>query len=258
VLMDPARGIVGIVTLGHQLAYFDILPLYVVLLSLLPVLMWLARLHAVAALSASLALYVAAQMLGLKLPSYPGEGSWFFNPLAWQLLFTIGFTAGVMAQHDMPIRFHRAVFAAACAYLVFALAWVRLRFALEPDALPLPRFLWEPDKQNLSLPRLLHVLALAYVIAHLPLSRRMRDLPPEHPIVLLGRHALPVFCLGSLLSALGQILRFRLGASLAFDIAFIGAGIAAQLALAWVLEWHARSSRPATARAPAGALAQPS
>src|SRR5690606_15641894 len=49
--------------------------------------------HWAFALGVSLALWAAAN-LGLNLPSYPNNDGWFFNPFAWQLLFTIGVLAG--------------------------------------------------------------------------------------------------------------------------------------------------------------------
>ena len=79
-------------------------------------------------------------------------------------------------------------------------------------------------------------------------------------LAVLGRHALPVFCVGSLLSALGQILRLSLGGGLGVDLILISTGIAVQVALAWVLEWHKQATRrpePAPA-VPSGAALQAS
>ena len=243
VLAAPAEALVGIVTLGHHLAYFDILPLYVVLLLMLPGMMWLARSHWVYVLGVSAALYLCAQIMHLNMPRYPGQGGWFFNPFTWQFLFAIGFAAGAVARGGAPLPYHRGLYIGACAYLAAALVWVLARVTLSPDALPLPRFLWSFDKQNLSLPRLTHALALVYVLAHLPVGRWLARMPSLEVVAVLGRHALPVFCIGSLLSALAQMLRVALGGGIGLDVLLIAAGIAVQLALAWVLEWHKQATR---------------
>ena len=86
----PFRGIVNAVLLGSQPKFFEILPLYIVLLSLLvvtlPLLRWPRLL-----LGGSVLLYVAARVFSLSLG--PWTGGWFFNPLAWQVIFMVGVTS---------------------------------------------------------------------------------------------------------------------------------------------------------------------
>ncbi len=42
------------------------------------------------ALIVSVGLYAAARTFGINLPNWPEAGGWFFNPIAWQLVFTLG------------------------------------------------------------------------------------------------------------------------------------------------------------------------
>src|SRR5690606_23378923 len=101
-----------------------------------------------------------------------------------------------------------------------------------------PRFVWDISyKTNLILPRLLHVLALAYVLAYLPIERWLAGSAFARPLVVTGRHALPVFCVGTVLAFGAQLVRAQEGGGAALDIVLISGGILAQLILAGVLEW---------------------
>jgi hypothetical protein len=84
-----------ILTVGHGLLLqskalnLDVLPLYIVLMaSFLPVL-WLMLRKPDLTMAGSLALYLAARQFQWNLPSFP-DGSWYFNPFCWQLLFVFG------------------------------------------------------------------------------------------------------------------------------------------------------------------------
>jgi hypothetical protein len=55
IVEDTARGLFGIFTLGHQLGYFSILPLYIALMLWAPLPLLLARLHPRLSLGAALA-----------------------------------------------------------------------------------------------------------------------------------------------------------------------------------------------------------
>ena len=94
-LDDPARMLLGYATLTYVPNYFDILPMYLVILALIPLVMAAARLGrgAVAALVGVLYLLAYARLLDL--PAEPwSERVWFFNPFSWQLLFFLGFAFG--------------------------------------------------------------------------------------------------------------------------------------------------------------------
>src|SRR6202040_4393283 len=102
VFNDPIKAHIGLVLLTHQLGYFNILPLYVVLIFIAPAVALLHRHAPALLLLASVAIYAAALVLGLNLPTWPVEGTWFFNPLAWQLIYVLGF---LFAGEDGPGRF---------------------------------------------------------------------------------------------------------------------------------------------------------
>jgi hypothetical protein len=57
---------------------------------------------------------------------------------------------------------------------------------------------------------------------------------------MLGRNSLQVFCVGSLLSLSGQIIRFLYSGSLAVDTIVVIVGIGLLCLTAWLAEWRQR------------------
>ncbi len=91
VFREPVEAHIGLVLLTHQLGYFNILPLYVVLMAGAPIIALIYRAMPALLLPLSLGLYVLTLSLGLNLHSWPVEGTWFFSPTAWQLIYVLGF-----------------------------------------------------------------------------------------------------------------------------------------------------------------------
>jgi hypothetical protein len=80
--------------------YFDILPMYMVVLAMMPLLMALARVHLGLVAATVIGMWLMAQTaltsaLGLPDIGFPAEPwtdrQWFFNPFGWQLIFFTGF-----------------------------------------------------------------------------------------------------------------------------------------------------------------------
>jgi hypothetical protein len=253
---QPLQALVGIATLGLQPSYLNILPLYVVLLLMSPVLIVLTRLDMRLALGLSGALYLATQFFGLALPSYPSPDAWYLNPFAWQLLFTLGLCCGRGISERRAVPTSRALVVLALLYLALSFVLVSGDFVGSYDLSPLPRFLWDQDKTNLSLPRLLHIGALIYLVSRLPIDRWITDKAACRPLILMGRHSLPVFSLGVVLSMTAQVLRIVYDGQTAYDFLVIPLGFGLQMALAFVLTWQqsakeAENGAPGRAGAPA-------
>ncbi|GGH23681.1 membrane protein [Alsobacter metallidurans] len=254
VASSPTESLLGIATLGLQPSYLNILPLYVVLLLMAPALIALVAHKPRLALLFSAGVYLAAQF-GAVPPSYPQENAWFFNPFAWQLLFVIGLCAGAALVERRPIRRPGWVLPLCMAYLAAGLAWKQLEFY--PEGVPgLPRFLWDDDKHLLSVPRLVHVLALAWVVTALPLERWLRRAPALAPLGWMGRNSLVVFSIGTILAIGGQVLRIIGAGDPSLDVAIIGLGLALQVGLAWALEWNRSGLKPQRVEAGAPVSAQ--
>ncbi|ONG47750.1 opgC protein [Pseudoroseomonas deserti] len=254
-MLDPPGALVDAVTLRYQPGFLNILPLYCVLIGTLPLLMALAARSMGAAVAASGVLWLAAGLTGANFPSYPIPGGWFFNPLAWQFLFVLGFALGARRNRlGAATTYHRAWWWAALAYLVLGLAAAKLTGFPENGWLaPLPDFLTVPEKQFLSAPRLLHVLALCYVVVHSPLQAWARNLPRLHPLSMMGRHSLPVFCTGLVVSITGVAFKQTGFDGALFDIAYVSAGVGTQVLVAAMMSVteKRRSSKPPTASLPA-------
>jgi hypothetical protein len=205
VFHDTARGVTGILLLGHQLGYFNILPLYVVLMLWAPVQMLLVRVNAAAALLASAGLYALTRLTGWALPNWPEPGSWFFNPFAWQFLFMLGLVAGVWWR-EAKVPYHPLAFAASLCILFVSAVIVTDGFMLAPGLFDASRNVLDVDKSNLGLVRLVHFLALGYLLSQVPIGAVLSRTAIGEELCRLGRNSLAVFAVGSFLSALGEVI----------------------------------------------------
>jgi len=246
---DAWTCLIGIVTLGHQLGYFNILPLYMALILAVPVQLWLARIDMSLMLIVSALVYAATRYAGWNLPNWPANGGWFLNPFAWQFIMAIGVAAGLTLKQQGSIPVTRPL-------VILAAIVVTIGFLMSPYGPGAARN-WiavhghlDTDKTVLGLTRLSHFLALAYLIYACQLSAYLRRLPVFAPLATLGRHGLLIFALLSVMSALGQVLVATVRASVWFDIGFLGGG----LVLLWFVAHLADAARPPRRRRP---VAQP-
>jgi len=245
---ETAKGVTGILLLGHQLGYFNILPLYIALMLWAPVALVLARVHVTLMLAVSAAVYIFARVGILTLPSWPEPGTWFFNPFAWQFLFTIGIATGILFM-GRPMPYNRQATGAAFLVLVASMAIVRDGFGLVPglrDSLFVPL---DMGKSDLGLGRLVHFLALAYFLTQLSIGNVLKRTLIGPDMMRLGRNGLMIFAVGSLLSALGQVIMTLAAVKSSASPQIIGmvftiVGIFGLLALARYLEWNKVSSAP--------------
>ena len=251
----PLEVMIGLPALTHQFGYVNILPMYLVLLLATPFALPLAWRAPRALILGSVALWLASAWFRLGFPNYPQPGYWFFNPFSWQLIFVVGLLTGVFmrqGQRLVPVR--RGLLIASLVFLAVSAALVQhpvlnqymgrtLWFA--QDKLGLPWFVTAFDKTYVSVPRLLHILALTYVLSALPLVKRASAHRLAQPFALLGRQALPVFALGSVLCIGAQGIMFATGPGFGIDLALVGGGLAAQWALAAARHYWPRDPRPA-------------
>jgi hypothetical protein len=239
---DPLGTLPGLLTLGHQLGYTNVLPMYVVLLMATPFLLFLALRWPRLLMAASLALWAAAGLWKLNLPNAPLPGGWYFNPLSWQVLFVAGLLTGLALREGrriLPAR--RWALVLAWGFIVLSAIWVRVPAIGETGGHLLwtlheyggvPGFFVGFDKTYLSPPRLLHFLALAYVLSSLPALRRLAGNRAVAPLVTLGRHSLPVFATGTVLAYAAQAVKEAAGPSVAVDTVLIFGALALLYALA--------------------------
>jgi hypothetical protein len=204
-MIDPDAATLGFVTLGHQLGYFNILPLYIVLLAACPFMLQLALFSRSALIALSLAVWLIAGALNVNFPNYPAEGGWFLNPFCWQLIFVIGLCIGVSQKTGRAlVGYNPYLMTAAVAFTLFS-AYVIQAERYDLMTFPsLPMILGGFDKGILPLPRLLHILSLAYIVAHLPFARTISAARIAAPVIVLGKESLAVFAWGSVLAIILQ------------------------------------------------------
>jgi hypothetical protein len=238
VIDDPARALLGLMTFGHQLGYNNILSMYAAVMLILPALLWLSTISLGLMVAVSGTLWLLAGIYQVAPPNFPTPGMWFLNPLSWQFLFAIGLASVMHVRGGGKIVAHPVLMAAAAAYLVLSFAWVRVPLWGIDTSLGLPAVLTGFDKTFLSLPRLAHVLSLAYLIVAIPGLSELARVKESNPLASLGRHSLPIFIAGTLLAMVGQVIKLSRPESLLLDTLLISTGIALQFALAFYLDWY--------------------
>ena len=254
----PLSTLVGIPTLGHQLGYLNILPLYTLLLLATPAFLLIGIRRPWLLFGLSIALWALAGQFRLNIPSFPNSGGWFFNPFSWQVLYIVGLLSGAaMKSGKTFIPYHPALFALAAALIVVVLIWVKVpqvgdvgRYGLaQLSKIGAPFYITWFDKTFLALPRLLHALALFYVLSYLPIMRPIAASPIAAPFRVLGRQGLAVFAAGTVISMFLQVVKTPREPEPLFDGLILGGGLLALLTLAWVLTRTAELRTAARANA---------
>ncbi|ASY64732.1 OpgC protein [Sinorhizobium sojae CCBAU 05684] len=231
------QGIVAMVLLGHQLGYNNILSMYAVLLLMLPAMLWLNAISPRLLFAVSATLWLAAGCLKLVPYNFLDEGYWFLNPWSWQFLFVIGILCmnHVRAGGELPRS--PWLIGLSAAYVLISACWVLFSWWSIDISFGLPAVLTGFDKTFLSLTRLLHVLALAYLLAVIPGISRLARLRADHPLVMIGRHSLPVFVFGTILAMAGQVFLFVTDKDPIAGSLYVIAGIGLHFVYAYYLDW---------------------
>ena len=243
---SPVPTQIGIVMLTHQMGYFDVLPLYIVLMAIAPLVVWIGRISLGLLLAVSFAVWATALYSELNVPTWPVEGVWFFNPFAWQLQFVLGFVLSRPRGLAQSIMQHGKLLRVIGAIIVGVGLWLALiSWSPNPFELPEPRLFFMNDKTFLSPIRIAHMLGLAmFLVGAFNVAMRWSGFRYlAAPLCLLGRNSLHVFCAGSLLSLAGQLARFAAPVGLVTDTIVLLTGVAVMLAVAWGNEWRINLAR---------------
>lgn len=172
---DPEPQLVGLLTLTYVPNYFDILPMYMIVLIMMPLIMALSRMHLGLVAGFVIVVWFFAQrhllaQIGLEeyhlgLPAEPwSERKWFFNPFGWQLIFFSGFAFMRGWLPKPPVT---------PMLIGLALALVLINIPLSNIGVREFGFDWARDwriankawitKSDFGLLRYVHFLALAYL-----------------------------------------------------------------------------------------------
>jgi hypothetical protein len=244
---NPVSGLVAYATLHYVPPFFDILPMYVILLALVVPAMALARIAPWAVLALSALVWLVMQVSPLHFSAHPLiEAPWYFNPFAWQFLFFLGFAFGVRWLKAPP-RGLPWLFWTSVAYLAAA---VPLTFwglhGMFPYVDEIHAAIYPDGAITVLAPaRLLHFLALAYVSYSLvdPAAAWLAS-PRLAPLYRVGRNSFGCFLAGLALSMLGGIAIDWFGMTWAVAHVVNIAGLALLLAAGWALDRRGGKGAP--------------
>jgi len=253
-----AAALPGLLTLTYVPNYFDILPMYIVVLALIPVVMGLSLAGRPAVLVLIAGLWLAANLTGINLPAEPWSSrGWFFNPFAWQLVFFTGFAFMRGWVPAPPVS--RVLIIAAAAILLASLPFAYFRIYESFPAVRSIRDAMAPlwDKTNFGILRYVHFLALAY-IAWIAAGSKGRYLVADNLwgsvvaiIRKVGQQSLAVFLASLVVAQTIGILRDMAWGrgNLVIEAAANIAGFAVLIAVAYSVAWFKtapwRSTGPA-------------
>jgi hypothetical protein len=203
-------------------------------------------------MAGSFGLYLAARQFGWNLPSFP-DGSWYFNPFCWQVLFILGAWCALGGARRIRASFRSPLAVGfGIAYLLFALVIAMAgRFPALEQILPawLPDAFLPVDKTNLAPYRLLHFIVVALFATRLiGKDRAGLNRPILRPLIICGEQSIAVFCAGVLLSFAGHFVLLTGSGSLIEQILVSVAGIAIMTVVAAYIAWSKRQDHPLPAR----------
>lgn len=252
------QAIVGLLTLRWVPHYFDILPMYLVVLCMLPIVMALSRYGKVHVAAFVGLTWLAASFGMLTLPAEPWSSrEWFFDPFAWQLVFFTGFAfmSGWLPAPAVDPRAVRVAVAIVVLSIPFAWAPLTENVTILQDA----RAALAPliDKTRFGILRYIHFLALAY-LAFVAAGEAGRNLkgPVVELLRQLGQQSLAIFMSGLVLSFLASTALNLLGRNIwsVPMVNLVGIGVLIGIARATAFFKSAPWSKPARAKPAAGQL----
>jgi hypothetical protein len=258
-LEEPHVAIVKALLLQFQPTFLDILPLYILLLVIFPVLLLGLRLQPLLVLIPSFVLYAVVQVTDLSVPAYPEGHVWYFNPLAWQFMFTAGAALG-LRRTTVRARRHSPP---AGAWLLIAMVIIGVGFIIRLswtingiwDSFPglFLKDLWPVNKNNLSPIRLVPFFSMVFVVGTLvPMEAAFLRAPAAKPLILCGQQSLEIFCLGILLSALGHFVLSEYSSTIVTQFAVNAVGVVALCLTAKMIDWYKIMGRMPRVAAAAG------
>lgn len=175
---------------------FLVLPLYIVLIGSIPLMLIVWKVHPLMLLVPSFLLYMNVQLIpgALALPGSMAE-QFYFNPLAWQLLFVIGVHIGATRNQQPHLR-QLPNNNTAILLLVAMVAWSAWQFRFGRAAN------WPYQQKEILGPlRLAHFSCLLVVAsAFVPSSEYLARMFVLRPVLACGQCPLLIYCLSGILA----------------------------------------------------------
>ncbi len=235
----PATLLPHLFTLTYVANYFDILPMYMVILALMPVMLLAERLHRALPFVLMAVLWGFTQAGLLLLPAEPWTTrTWFFNPFGWQMVFFTGF---FIMRRTLPVPgLDRRLMAVAIAIVVATVpfAWYLVLDNVAFFNHAAASILALTDKSAFGILRYVHFLALAYIVTHAmgPGGHRLKGRIVD-VIRKVGQQSLAVFITGMFTAQVLGIVLDRTDRSFLPTLAVNLAGFAILTATAYTVSW---------------------
>jgi hypothetical protein len=239
---DPYRAMLEAALLKFRPVNLDVLPLYIVLLAVFPIVLPAIVRWPRAVLLFSVTLYAATCHFDWNLAGYPDGKFWFFNPMAWQVVFYTGAVMAVMAPRLVWMdRWRWPVSVAAFLFLCFA-AFIALSWHYNSLERLIPEWLarqiYPIDKTNVDILRFLHFLSIAWFVRlAIPPGAAFLRWKLMEPLRRCGEHSLQIFCVGTFLALSAEIVDVQFDDSFWAQLVVSIAGITIMTAFAYAATW---------------------
>ena len=166
--VDRTReNLFGLLTLTYVPNFFDMLPMYIGILAMVPIVAWLGKHDRFYAFAFVGVVWLGATFGLLEMPAEPwSDREWFFNPFAWQLVFFTGFAFASGWLKPPPFEWRLAAVAIAIIVVTVPFAWY---IPLQATSVLMDINIWlHPviTKTDFGLFRYIHFLAIAYLAFH--------------------------------------------------------------------------------------------
>ena len=259
---NPYQAILEAALLKFRPVNLDVLPLYIVLLAVFPFVLPAVVRWPFAVIAVSLALYAATCHFNWNLPAYPNDKVWYFNPMAWQVVFYVGAACAMLGPQLARLdRWRRPLAILSVLYLLFA-AFIALSWHYNPLQELTPawvgRLIYPIDKTNIDILRFLHFLAVAWLVRLLvPADAAFLRWRVLEPLRRCGEQSLLIFCIGTFLALSAQIVVSQFEESLLSQIVVSVAGIVVMCAAAYVATWFKGGGSAGPGRMPTTSEAVP-
>jgi hypothetical protein len=240
-LQHPDVLIGQALTLRYKPVNLDVLPLYVSLVAIAPLVVWCLVKRPNLTLVGSVILYILARYFDWNMASYPPGTTWYFNPFCWQLMFIFAAWCGAGGIDKIrPLIRSPIAIAVSCAWLLFAFIIVMTWHMEWLEAL-IPKWMikaiYPIDKTDLDVLRFTHSLALAIVVTRfVPRQWPVLSTIWVRPLILCGQNSLPIFCLGVFLSFSAHWILTQYTKGTWEQLAVSLAGMIIMTAAAWALD----------------------
>ncbi len=258
---DTPQNIVGIFTLTYVPNYFDILPMYLVILAMMPLVMAVSRINLGLTAALVIAVWFFAQLLLLKelgnpelalnLPAEPWSSRrWFFNPFGWQLVFFTGFAFMRGWLPAPPVKIWLISLAVVIVILNVPFSNIGMReFGFDWARDWRIGHKWMINKPDFGILRYVHFLALAYLgwVAAGEGGKRLISTGRSwvsvvwaqvvFTIMKVGQQSLVIFVFSMVFARFSGLLLDQMGRSTLKTTLVNFLGMAAIIAVAYFVSW---------------------